>query len=138
MLISLSEETERGKHRRIYPRFPYEQELTFRVSTEHKVLENKSGFSHNVSQGGIAFTTHEVPPMSSVVMVETDFEMLSRCVVIDDALVTVGRALMGKVVRIQKKKDDDSYDVSLSFITEEDSEREDVTVALAAMGNMKS
>ncbi len=121
----------RGVNRRKYPRFPFYVPLVFKVCQRGLLDQNLEGASLNVSQNGILFSSINVPPLSSVVLLETDLSVLERCINVEGTLLTMGQYVVAKVVRVIHHKENGYSTVALHFIKQCEKIREDVHDAIS-------
>ena len=128
---------ERGSNRREYPRIPYERCVRFVNHTAGYTLKEEEGIAHNVSQSGMLFSTQDVPPISSVIVFETDNHTFSRCVTIDERLLSLKETLFGKVVRVLSSCDGDLFQIGIRFIKESESKRADIQEAFLNVQKMQ-
>jgi len=120
--------------RRAYPRVPYVRPLKYIICTKKSHDDVRIGDSCNLSQGGMLFEAHqETPPISSVIAFETDLDWLSKCIDVENKLLCLGSALLGKVVRVIRNKTAEHFEIGVSFITHEERQRADVQQALAVL-----
>ena len=126
MIIIQEECVDRTTNRRAFPRIPYRQPLFYWSCQPKLSTKRREGWCENVSPGGILFSTAIAPPLTSIIMIETDIYSLGWCIMVDDALLCIDNRLLGKVVRIIKHKHEDMYNVGICFIRSEEEHREDV------------
>ena len=122
-------------NRREYPRFPYRVPLHFQVCTPQSIEDVCDGYTTNVSQGGLSFVTTAVPPLSSVIMLDVERQILVYCVALDNTVIEVNGQLLAKVVRVINDKHDDHYKVGVAFIMAGEETREDVARALSVLSH---
>lgn len=81
----------------------------------------KQGLSSNVSQSGILFQTQNEPPkVSTLVWMDLDLRTLQICREIEKKALVHNNRILGRVVRVEESAaTDDSYDVGVCFLTEE-------------------
>ena len=88
------------------------------------------GFSINISQRGMLFSTKHSIPLSSIIVLETDIGTLEKCIAVEVQLFHIQDYLFGKVVRIFYHHDSDYTTVGLNFIAQHEQQREDVQEAI--------
>ena len=133
LFTKLERKKERKKNRRSFPRVPYERPLAFTICLPDKREALYDGMMVNISQGGMLFASAHTPPLSSIIVFETDVAMLSQCIEIENVLFSIQDYLFGKVVRVFRHDERDDVMVGLSFIKEAEHKREDVREAIQSI-----
>ena len=131
LIHSHEEAKEREKNRREYPRIPYIESLWYTICIPDKADALYEGFSLNISQGGVLFTTQHIPPLSSIIVLETDLDTLSKCIEIEYLLFRIQDYLFGKVVRVINQTEKNYFVIGISFIKQSERKREDIQEAIA-------
>ena len=129
-LFTRDEIQERERNRREYPRVPYEKPMQFTICLAGKADDLYEGFSLNISQSGMLFSTKHVIPLSSIIVFETDIDTLSKCIAVESQLFYIQDYLFGKVVRLFRHHDSDYSTIGLNFIKQHEEQREDVREAI--------
>ncbi len=113
-----------GDERREFLRLPYENPLKFTLCRKGLIQELQIGITKNVSQNGMLFNSRISPPLSSIILIETDLKTLSNCIEVEDALVELNGRIMGKVMRVVPSNGG-LYEIAVQFIrVGEESNRE--------------
>jgi len=113
-----------GDERREFLRLPYENPLKFTLCRKGLIQELQIGITKNVSQNGMLFNSRISPPLSSIILIETDLKTLSNCIEVEDALVELNGRIMGKVMRVVPGSGG-LYEIAVQFIrVGEESNRE--------------
>ncbi len=121
---------EREKNRREYPRVPYKKSMRFTICIPEEADALYEGFSLNISQSGMLFTTKQIIPLSAIIVFETDMGTLSKCIAIEYRLFFIQDYLFGKAVRVLRHNDRDYITIGLNFIKQNEQQREDVRKAI--------
>jgi len=116
----------RGKERREFLRFDYNEPVRYRLIKMKKDTTISSGLmdaiSKNLSASGILFVTNvgKEPEVSSLVILDLDFKTTNVCQEIEERALVVDNKLVGKVVRIEDN-DDGTCGVGVAFVKKTDS-----------------
>lgn len=81
--------------------------------------------SRNLSGSGMLFSTTEVPPLSTLLVLNLDCRTARVCEEIEKNALIVNNRVMGKVVRIEERGDG-VYDVGVAFVATSDRLPKDV------------
>jgi hypothetical protein len=124
--------------RRSYPRVPFEHSVRFLLCSHQRESVTHEGHSENVSQAGMLFRSKVLPPLSSLILIDTYFDDLMRCIDLDQLLMTSFRNVLAKVVQISHEKKKDFFNIGISFVRKEEQYRSDVLEALSHMPTLQS
>lgn len=120
----------RAINRRHFVRVPFRAALRFLVCQEETQAVSYAGTIANISQTGLLFSAVCTPPISSIILCATDFDMIERCITLNDFLFFGSNLLMCKVVRVAPYLASNEKDVGLEFIRRGDEHRTDVQNAM--------
>ena len=115
-----------GDDRREFLRFDYKKPIkysTINVVKDENMLNNLTGaISRNLSASGILFITQvgKVPEISSLIVLDLDYQTASICKEIENMALIVDNKLVGRVVRIEDNEDG-TCGVGVAFVRKNDS-----------------
>jgi len=133
-LLHPDEQTrQRCRTRRLYPRVPFEHGVKFMLCSHNAVRGLNEGLAANVSQAGMLFSSKVLPPISSLILLETHLTDLKKCIYVDHLLLTSSYHILAKVVQVHHRKNSDLFDVGIAFIQKVEYARSDVQEALDRM-----
>jgi c-di-GMP-binding flagellar brake protein YcgR len=124
------QKTVRCVNRRSYPRVPYKVPLCFSVCSHNTLQELQDGFSENLSQTGMLLALDVVLPLSSLIILDLNVDMLEHCINMEYLYMTEYKSLIAKVMNVRHNKTKGYYSVGISFIKADESKRNDVKKAL--------
>jgi hypothetical protein len=119
----------RGEDRRKFLRCNYEHFFSYNavnLSADKRFMSSLiHAVSRNLSGSGMLFSTTEVPPLSSLLVLSLDYHTARVCEEIEKNALIVNNRVLGKVVRIEERGDG-VYDVGVAFVTRSDRLPKDV------------
>jgi len=119
----------KGVERRQFLRIDYEKPLHFSMAKPFEDKKSASAltnaFSKNISGCGILFSTKEVPELSSLLLLDIDYQTAQVCQEIEGYAMIMNNKLLGKVVRIEDLEDG-IYAVGVAFVTKGEKLSEDI------------
>ncbi len=109
--------------RRAVVRVTCQTPLTFKVCKEETISKIMEGYTHDISPDGLRCTITEKVPMGCTLWLRLDKDALGMCEEIERKAVILQQGILGKVIWIDKQKNN-SYDVGLQFVTREEKGRQ--------------
>ncbi|MDD5680084.1 MAG: PilZ domain-containing protein [Candidatus Omnitrophica bacterium] len=113
----------RGEEKRRFFRCHYEKFFnynTVNLSKDKRFMSSLvSAVARNLSGSGMLFSTTEAPQLSSLLVLDLDYQTARVCEEIEKNALIVNNRVLGKVVRIEEK-DSGIYDVGVAFVTKSD------------------
>ncbi len=108
-----------GSERRHFIRLDYVAPFACKVCKKETISKLLEGYTTDVSQGGLLCNIKDKVKKGDVVWLSFDRSTLGICEEIDKRSLIYQSGIIGKVVRIENKKDN-SFDVGIQFITREE------------------
>lgn len=120
--------TEHIDERREFLRMEHTGPVKYQELKGGRLSRKSDILSKNISASGLLFTTENVPPaLSSILKVELDDKMLNVCHEIESDLLIMGKAVLGRVVRISEGEPGKSYDVGVCFLRRKNLSDQEIT-----------
>ena len=107
------------RDRRAVVRITCQTPLTFKICKEETISKIMEGYTQNISSDGLRCTITEKVPKGCTLWLKLDTDALSMCEEIEKKAVILQHGILGKVIWVEKKESN-SYDVGLQFITREE------------------
>lgn len=108
-----------GPERRQFVRLDYITPLAYKVCNKDTLTKLLQGYTSNVSQAGLLCTIKEKVNKEDILWLSFDRNVLSICEDVEKNSLIYQNGIIGKVVRIESKKDN-MYTVGVQFITREE------------------
>ena len=121
----------REKERRGFVRYEHKTPIHYSLVTKpHEkgiVARAIQAISKNISASGLLFSTdkNHVPDLSSILILDLDYRTARVCGELEKHALIVNNKLLGKVVRVQRARND-AIDIGVAFITKSDDLSEDL------------
>ena len=109
----------KGRERRQFVRFDYLVPLAYKVCKEQTVSKLLQGYTTNISEAGLLCNIKDKVKKNDTLWLSFDRGALSICEKLEARTVIYQNGVLGKVVRIERKKDS-TYDVGVQLITREE------------------
>lgn len=111
--------------RREFIRLSYSRPLMYKICKRSTLSKLMQGYTHNISCSGLMCNLQDKVPHDSVLWLKLDQAALDLCQEIEQRSVIIQHGVLGKVVW-EHKKDDDSYDIGVCFVTREEKHVPDI------------
>ncbi len=109
----------KGQERREYARLDYIRPVAFKVCKKKTISTLLNGYSANISQNGLFCNIKEKVNKNDILWLSFDRATLSICEELDKRNMIYQNGVLGKVIRIERKKDR-TYNVGIQFLTREE------------------
>lgn len=109
----------KGKERREFARLDYIRPIALKVCKKKTISTLLNGYSANISQNGLFCNIKEKVNKDDILWLSFDRATLSICEEMDKRNMIYQNGILGKVVRIERKRDR-TYNVGIQFITREE------------------
>jgi c-di-GMP-binding flagellar brake protein YcgR len=109
----------KGKERRQFVRLDYVAPLAYKVCKKKTVTRLLQGYTANISEAGLLCTIKEKVKKNDIIWFSFDRTTLGICEDLEKRSLIYQNGILGKVVRIVRKKKD-AYNVGIQFITREE------------------
>lgn len=114
----MREKKYKGKERRQFVRLDYATPLEYKVCKKKTISKLLEGYTSNVSQSGLLCNIKEKVKKGDILWLSFDRSTLSFCEGLDKKSLIYQSGIIGKVARIERKKN--SFDVGVRFIDREE------------------
>jgi hypothetical protein len=111
--------TYQGPERRQFVRLDYVTPLAYKICKEKTIDKILEGYTSNVSEAGILCNIKEKVNKDDILWLSFDRGTLIICESLEKRSLIYQSGVIGKVVRIEKKNED-NYNVGIKFITREE------------------
>jgi hypothetical protein len=108
-----------GAERRSFVRLDYVAPFACKVCKKQTISKLLEGYTTDVSQGGLLCNIKDKVKKGDILWLSFDRSTLGICEGIDKRSLIYQNGIIGKVVRIEDKKNN-SFDVGIQFITREE------------------
>lgn len=108
-----------GTERREFVRLDYITPVSYKVCKKKTVSKLFEGYTANISQNGLFCNIKGKVNKNDIIWLAFDRATLNICGEIDKRNLIYQNGVLGKVVRIKHKKDD-NYNVGVQFVTREE------------------
>lgn len=108
-----------GPERRSFVRLDYSVPFACKVCKKETLSKLMEGYTSDVSQSGVLCNIKDKVKKGDILWLSFDRSTLSICTEIDKRSLIYQNGIIGKVVRIDNRKDK-SYDVGVQFVTREE------------------
>lgn len=109
----------RGPERRRFIRLNYVLPLAYKICKEETISKLLEGYTSNVSRSGLLCNLKEHVNKNDILWLCFDKDTLDICTDLEKSCLIYQSGIIGKVVRIEHKKDN-TYSVGLRFLTREE------------------
>jgi len=111
--------TYKGQERRQFVRLDYTAPLAYKVCKKKTISTLLSGYTANVSQSGLLCNIKDKVKKDDIIWLSFDRATLGVCAELEKRSLVYQSGVIGKVVRIERKKDH-TYNVGVQFITRQE------------------
>jgi len=108
--------------RRAVVRLTCQTPLMFKICKEETISKIMQGYTQNISADGLRCTIAQKVPIGCVLWLKLDKDALALCEEIERKAVILQQGILGKVVWVDKQKNE-RYDIGLQFLTREEQGR---------------
>jgi hypothetical protein len=109
----------KGRERRQFVRLDYTTPLAYKVCKKKTVSMLLEGYTTNISQAGLLCNIKDKVKKGDLLWLSFDRGTLSVCEGLEKRSLIYQNGVIGKVARIERKKDD-TFNVGIQFITREE------------------
>ena len=109
-----------GRERRRFIRLDYTAPLAYKVCKRSTINQILKGYSVNISQSGMLCKLREKVRKGDIIWLAFDKNALSVCKEIEKSCFIYQNGIIGKVVRVERKKFNNAFCVGVQFITPEE------------------
>lgn len=109
----------KGAERREFARLDYIAPIAYKVCKKKTVSTLLQGYAANVSQNGLFCNINDRVSINDILWLSFDKATLNICEQIDKRSLIYQNGVLGKVIRIERKKDK-TYNVGIQFLTREE------------------
>jgi len=115
----MTEKVYKGPERRKFVRLDYVTPLAYKVCKQDTITKLLQGYTSNVSQAGLFCNMQEEVKKNDILWLSFDRDTLTICESLEKRSLIYQNGIVGKVVRIETKKDG-NYSVGIKFVTREE------------------
>lgn len=115
----MTEKVYKGPERRKFVRLEYVTPLAYKVCKQDTITKLLQGYTSNVSQAGLLCNMQEKVKKDDILWLSFDRDTLTICETLEKRSLIYQNGIVGKVVRIEPKKDG-NYSVGIKFVTREE------------------
>lgn len=115
----IKKEAYSGPDRREFARLDYIMPLAFKVCKRKTISKILKGYTSNVSQKGLFCNIKGRVNKNDILWLSFDRATLNICTEMDKSNLIYQNGILGKVVRIEPKKDK-TYNIGVRFLTREE------------------
>lgn len=115
----IREKAYKGTERREFARLDYIAPVTYKVCKKKTISKLLDGYTANISQNGLFCNIKGKVNKNDIVWLSFDRATLSICEDLDRRNFIYQNGILGKVIRIEKRKDK-TYSVGIQFLTREE------------------
>lgn len=108
-----------GQERREFARLEYISPLGYKVCKKKTVSTLLKGYTANISQNGLFCNIKGKVNKNDILWISFDKATLGICEQLDKRNMIYQNGVLGKVIRIERKRDK-TYNVGIQFITREE------------------
>jgi hypothetical protein len=112
-------QTYKGPERRKFVRVDFASQLAYKVCKKETVSKLLKGYTADISEAGLLCTIKEKMKKGDLLWLSFDRTTLGICEELEKRSLIYQNGVVGKVARIEKKKDG-TFDVGIQFVTREE------------------
>ncbi|TRZ48931.1 PilZ domain-containing protein [bacterium] len=116
----MTKRTYAGSERRQFVRLDYITPLAYKVCKRETISKLLQGYTSDVSAAGLLCNIKEKVHKDDILWLAFDRATLSICEDLERCSLIYQNGIIGKVVRAEHRKEDDSYAVGVQFIIREE------------------
>jgi hypothetical protein len=116
----MMEDTYTGTERRQFARLEYVTPLAYKVCKQETVSKLLEGYTSDISVAGLRCNIKHKVNQDDILWLAFDKDVLIICEDLDKRCLIYQNGILGKVVRIETKAEDNSFDVGIQFVTREE------------------
>jgi len=115
----MTEKVYKGPERRKFVRLDYVTPLAYKVCKQGTISKLLQGYTSNISQAGLLCNMQEEVKKDDILWLSFDRDTLTICESLEKRSLIYQNGIIGKVVRIEPKKDG-NYNIGIKFVTREE------------------
>jgi len=117
--MTIKKENYTGQERRKFVRIPHNAPLQLKICAKNTLSKLLDGYTINISEAGLLLNVSDKVKKNDIIWLSLDRGILAICENLEKNVFIYQNGIIAKVVRVERKNDN-SYDAGLGFITREE------------------